>query len=371
LYRQLHGDGAPPESEYKGFHPEYNSLAIPSLSTMGTIVSVARLYGEDESVMLPRIRQIAMELKRRGDRYCILKFDAIFLKKKIQFDSKKGEMVGMAEGKVKIDDWNEMFRLHGVDVFEEISQKHFINQCYTFIISSLDNKMTSPYHYYPLYNDVYSDIVEVIRNTYEVLWGYGIKLKIVSADGGSSCRKALRQLVEDTELAHMKLIPFSDCDHLFKTLRNKLAKNHVKCNERTLNWDLIRKVWKEDVGLQGVLPVSCLDPAKDKQRSDWMRWVCHEPVVVQHLRDAAANRGDGQKDEATDLFYLAEFLHNTNKYIEAWDGKEKTDLDRFTDIYKSSQFFFGCNKDFIISGLTDKARAGIMLNLASWGELAK
>jgi hypothetical protein len=204
-----------------------------------------------------------------------------------------------------------------------------------------------------------------------VLWGYGIKLKIVSADGGSSCRKALPQLVEDPELAHRKLIAFSDCDHLFKTLRNKLAKNHVKCNERTLNWDVIRNVWKEDVGLQGVLPVSCLDPAKDKQRSDWMRWVCHEPVVVQHLRDAAANRGEGQKDEATDLFYLAEFLHNTNKYIEAWEGKEKTDLDRFTDIYESSQFFLGGNKDFIISGLTDKAREGIMLNLASWGELAK
>ena len=151
------------------------------------------------------------------------------------------------------------------------------------MICSLDRKYCHPFHAYGLYNDDYSDIVEVIKSTYELLWENNIKLRIVAADGGRSCRKALKMLLENPVLIKYKLLPFTDADHLIKTVRNKLSRSEIKCNNKKLDWSILEKLWRKDKELQLLMDFNSFYPEKDKMRSDWMRQIMFNDIFIKTL----------------------------------------------------------------------------------------
>lgn len=370
LYRLLHGDGNPEESEFRGYHPAYHNFAIPSPATLNSIVSVARSVNIERSEkMRLNLVRISRDLKKMGQKYCAAKFDGIFLKKKLEIDSENDEISGIAEGKLKISEWNDLFKEHGMEIFEEI---HYVNQAYCFMLCSLDRKLAVPFHSYGLYNDSYTDLVKVLKDAYDILWGCGIKLRIVISDGGSSCRKALKSLIEDPKLRYMRLIPFSDGDHLMKTIRNKTAKGDVQCNGIGLKWQILKDLWKGDKKLQDMFEWNTLIPQKDKMRSDWMRSIMKNTLLVEKLKlksDVLKNNGD--LVGSIDHLNLSMFLKNTNDYLTAWESLDEklTHVQRYNVIYNATQFLTGHNKDFIISNLTDKAVDGLLMNLSSWSAL--
>jgi hypothetical protein len=369
LYQHLRGDGNSKESDYRGFNPKEHNLCIPSLATIKTIVTVAHGYSDQIEDMDRHLVLVAKELVARGELFAIVKFDGMYLKKTLQLDVKKDEITGLQGGILKGTEWISLFDEYGVDIFQDA---HIVNQSYAFIVSSLDKEIVHPYYHYGLLNDDYKKLLSIIAHTHKVLKENGIILKVACADGGASCRKALQYLLSDVTMKDLGILPFTDLDHLLKTIRNKTAKCVVKVNGRTLDWKRIHTLWGLRRELQDCIEEEAFYPERDKMQSSWMREILCNPVLLRCIDEYVVELvGSNKPDEARAYEDLGVFLNATFAYLHAWESKDQkfTHDKRYEAIYDVTELLLGRDKAHTITGLTQKALDGLTINVDSWLKL--
>jgi len=363
----LHGDGNLKGAKFTGFHPIEHNLPLPSKSTIDKIISSTNLYGDTFNDMRKTLDGIISQLKKMyRTRYVIIKYDAIYLKKTIIADKSTQKIVGLARGPVLYDEWIKKFNDIGVNI---IKDEDFINQAYTFIMSTPNHGFSQPYYYYVFEKDDYEVIVNVIDETINYLLNQGIIVCALCSDGGSSCKKALKQYQSKTKFGG-RICTFVDMDHLMKTIRNKLKKGTIKCNSQELRWDILITEWKkQDSSLSKSICYNALYPEKDKMNSKWMREILNNSDLFEHLLEMSKSLNG---DEKRDYINLSMFLSKCSSYIGAWEDlgdKNITHTQRYDQILDVTDFLTGKDKTFVISDLTDKAKESLHMNSTAWKKM--
>ncbi len=367
LYQLLHGDGNLKDSKFTGFHPIEHNLPLPSKSTIEKIISFTNRYGDTFDDMRNTLDGIIIQLKKKyRTRYVIIKYDAIYLKKTIIVNKSTRKIVGLARGPVLYEEWIQKFNEIGVNV---IKDENFINQAYTFVIATPDHAFSQPFYYYGFEKDDYEVIEKALDDAILYLLNQGIFVCALCSDGGSSCKKALRQYQSRIKFGG-RICTFVDMDHLMKTIRNKLAKGTIKCNSQKLRWDIIITEWKKhDSSLSKSICFNALYPEKDKMNSKWMREILNNSDLFEHLLTVSESLNG---DEKRDYINLSMFLSKCSSYIKAWEdlgGRNITHKQRYDQILDATRFFSGEDKTFIISDLTPKAKESLQMNSMAWKKM--
>jgi len=282
---------------------------------------------------------------------------------------KSGKILGLDGKELELEEFVNSYQAQG---FSYIESEKFITQAYVFIVTTLSNGTSYPFHYYGLSADDVDVLQSHLETSIEVFLQNECTILAVAADGGSSCRKLLKRFLPGGSSIYAGTIhPISDMDHLMKTIRNRLYSGNVKINNRTLEWNIIvREFNREGSPLPKVMKSGSVEPRYDKMDSSYMRSIfCYSFAKYLMVRSK-----EEIGDSKTDYINLATFCMKCATYIHAWEAPndDKNTLShpvRFTLISDATNFLVGNDSKYVVSGLTKQSITGLKLNEGSWTKL--
>jgi hypothetical protein len=345
---------------------ELNNFAIPSERTLDSFIEMGA-YTDYIAPTLDNMEnnmtQLIKDIKKRKVN---IKWDAIYLSKTIQYCPKTNRIRGIQGKEYTLDQFIKAYEENGISMFKE---EKYTSQAYVFMISTTDGKLSRPFYFYGLGSDKTDDILKVVCKALEILDKNHCPVVGVCADGGSCCRAVLRKFESKRKIngKWCRILPWSDYDHLLKTIRNSLKEKKIFMNSRLLLWSILDTEWNAtNSPLLSWIHADAIS-VKDKMSSAHLRQVFCIQTATYLFSKGQTMSGESK----TDYVQLASFIHTCTQHLEAWESIDISLLhaERYKIISETTQILSGKDEIRKICGMTVESLQSLSMNEASWKDL--
>ncbi len=348
------------------YDDELNNFAIPSERTLDSFIEMGA-YTDYIAPTLDNMESNKVQLiKDIRKRKVIVKWDAIYLSKTIQYCPKTNRVRGIQGKEYILDQFVKAYEENGISMFKD---ETYTSQAYVFMISTANGKLSRPFYFYGLGSDKTDDIFKVACKALEILDKNNCPVVGVCADGGSCCRAVLKKFENKQKIngKWYKILPWSDYDHLLKTIRNSLQGKKIFMNSRLLLWSILDTEWNAtNSPLLNWIHADAIS-VKDKMSSAHLRQVfCIQTADYLVLKSRTLT-GECKLD----YVQLASFIYTCTRHLEAWESIDGSLLhtERSNIIYETTQILTGKDPIRKISGMTLESLQSLSMNEASWYSL--
>ena len=334
------------------FNPSQQNLPLPSVSTL-------RKYEEHSSKPLTDPSQLDSLLNQyRMDfigKHCVMKLDAIFLRKEIHFNSSTNKIEGI-EGMnaLSLEEFCAQLKEKGFDFLEG---KSFVNQAMLFMLSSVDGSLSRPFFIYifgkkAVASELTRIIVKHASDFHDKFTEHGIAVIAITGDGGE------KGILRDFHNNKHPMIPIFDLDHFCKTIRNQLHAGRLSLDGLSLEWQILTQLFNSNL-LPPDVHVRAIEPKNDKQCSLYMRSIFNVKVAAILQKDNLLPNESHQMRQKKKA--LSAFIEMCFKYMDCFESKTMTHADRWKSIEEATTFFLTR-----VKGLSAQAVSTFVINRSSW-----
>lgn len=373
VYRLLRGPGNPKNDNNHQFDPKNMNFPLPTLETVNSTIPYTHI-GSGTNVTDDYMTSI-IELFHCKQQPVVLSMDSMYIRSVTIIDPKTNSIIGLQ----KPIPCNEF--ISSKEIIKDAKQ---FKQVFTVLMSNIDNSSTMPLFWMPFANNL-KDIRESIMKMVPHLENVGLKICAMVSDGDFSCQS----LIKDAHIALKTVHPFSDYDHLLKTIRNNMCPNSNKKDKRKktsakdrqtykmtlttgeaieIKWTHIIDCWNENNILRMPpynIPKGAIIDIVDLMSSQYMQ-VVFSQMLSKYFITKSTNIDDSNSQLRKEYFVLGKFIGLCADYFQSFDSSDQTTLDqRLSTIYDTTDVLLK------VDGLTPNAKRGLKMNKTSLKQLVK
>jgi hypothetical protein len=210
-----------------------------------------------------------------------------------------------------------------------------------------------------------TDISICLDHIVDLFDRYQIKVVGFAADGGAPCQTALKKWMSKRRIGSRWFVvyPFSDFDHLIKTIRNRLHAGEIKTNMQKVKWQILND---EYVHFPHDLKASIhLDAIrlKDKMNSKHLRMICSAQLSQYLFQKANTKAGDEKRDYQN----LSMFLLKLSTYLMVFSPSNNLDnATRYQQLHDATEFLIGNCEYAKVTGMSQNALDSLVMNKKSF-----
>ncbi|KFM73110.1 THAP domain-containing protein 9, partial [Stegodyphus mimosarum] len=211
---------------------------LPSKPTLRKSISGIYLEPGFSSAVLQSLRLVVSKLKCH-DKYCILSFDEMTLKRGLSYDKKNDRIVG--------------FENYG-SYSKPTVIPQYATHALVFMVRGLCKKWKQVFGFFFASHTTSSDMLcSLVMEALSKLFDCGLTPVAIVCDGGANNMMCYTKAMRVTEerpyimCQDRKVFTVFDVPHLLKCLRNNFIKYDVKfLNNKVASWEHIKSLWEFD-----------------------------------------------------------------------------------------------------------------------------